>query len=1828
MFGFTWPDENGQLTNVSWASLRKEEKALYVYDGKRWRRLWDVREATKYGSTVRVAIAAKGASDDTLQSLSTHIPSDLLTGKGVNKVERLRYLAAMPPALVELGTAFRDMDESMRTALVWMWKNHNEPLTDMQILHKIGPPSSSNPQQAIHAESDPVADIMNHVRPRFPQRVHSSSSLRSDSQLIHEVSSRLLPEIAPLDFASYLLLQPGLRESGTAAIEKYALMIARYSGDAPVRDALNDMYGLLATDTAEAIAAATLAVTGALTAAQALDLVRAAGLSGASFSKLGLLANALAVKGTDDPQMVIELSKLYDADPLGTVKKYGTINMYMTHCNPSWLPPANRGDDADLDNHALLLSHLGLNGAAQCDEHSLAVLQALESEDIAKVYALAGLNDTSVSIQYALCGVSTFGPRITEWLQLVAHSPAIQDAKLFTQLDSKQENDISRLSAAVHPKGEQDVLSAVHLSGFYRGLSVLAGSGDPVAAMAALSDEDLRKVIPNQTSASKQAGDLTNGLCEETRVWLRNYASVVKQLGSGSKESAKLEAALTDLMAELRGNTTLLTALVPSGTPAQLAKRAAEHASIVADAGEEMWDLAVENEAILWGSSLLQEDRATGAIGPENAQARRADAVERLDLWKQYATASVSGDIERQRAVGLLLAKPSMGPLSVHDALQWLPRNLDAATAPDGTLFGNWLLENRRGFNALQNSSGTVALTAAALSWSLLGGKNAELGELVRRSVSLSYGGHDDPTSTFYAKAKVSRNSATRSAVHMHYSKDLPTLFPVGKVFEASSAASATDSQQPDSSGYRGYFLSRSDPRGTQLGMLVPCCQHPDGAGSACSMAGQSNPASGFFVVEDSQGVPVAQSWVWAASATVEGSVSTGVIFDSIEGMLSDSPSRAAAIRKVYDQAADELVKSGFDRVLVGNANSMLGTADLPTTETPLSAAAIGYYGYLGDSHTQRVWRERSAGATDNKITVTPNGFTVSEGESSFTFRAANVLAERADIEKKLGADLLDDAQRAPLLHRLSILNGLFVHPSSNGWAAGLFVEPSALTDDEQKSGPHRNIVQFRGPNGRELAMTALGQGDPLKVVFVDELGNPDVDKDGNDVETAIKGSPTLSSVSEWRTDYASLPVDYTSSSPALTEILVSLNIPKEDATTYLEAFNGNMDASLKAYRNGWPASLAKDIAHGARLTALTEHTWLGNSPCPSQILQESDAYTRSALVYRLAAVTELGDPSSLHVLTIKDAAARVELMAAIRNVAQQYTKTNGSQHGTQRSRHVTWPLAVQQARVTREEHTAANDVRGTRPDITDAQVAEAGRLLGLAGPSPYAQELLRLTSQRDGGLLDESQREESEKLIPQLEKMDSECTTMVQDTLRLALDKIAENRELGVPTAWPTWNAADREEAAAANSPVWSARGRYPVELLITGGLIDVANNPALADDLYAKGFSPSVIGVLCANTVSSTVPSSSPGYIPIPGGTSQPLLEYASSEDSPLDNMDKLKILFHVSSRGQMHDHDVVKLMKTDFNETAACETLDRNNPGRALDFRTAIHTDTALPGESREDFRQRTQVPPEYSEETVTANGVLSNQVDYETQRTRIDDQLNTYRKATKHVNIPSTIPAADVYRMGKAIDSIRGLAQAAGVTPNAGEHMPDYYFDAHDVEVLSAVAVSPAELSSAFSGVYATIKDLLTVAPILRELVDRLPVEISRTVSDAAIGVRSGCTAAEIVAIDALDIDNNTKRSLLHSPTLRKAYKDNIRMDVLETVGKYVKADHSNYGHDAMAASEDTNVRWLLDVVTQNPEALEHLRELGDRSILRVMRELVANFGGLPESLGNVVPDHRI
>lgn len=408
--------------------------------------------------------------------------------------------------------------------------------------------------------------------------------------------------------------------------------------------------------------------------------------------------------------------------------------------------------------------------------------------------------------------------------------------------------------------------------------------------------------------------------------------------------------------------------------------------------------------------------------------------------------------------------------VSPHDALYWLPRTRLETIAADGTNLGDWLLADGRGKEAMTTETGRRSLELAASAWQKKGSKNSTLRELSDGSSVRNLGDYTDETTLFFAKNKISRQSAEVTVQTIRKSVKTPTLLPL------------TDLYHDRESGMRGYFLPRNDIRGMQLGVLTGCCQHPDGAGEDCAEAGQTHPASGFFVVEDRNGKIVAQSWMWAAQAHGNGGGGSGIVFDSIETLNLDSAKRQA-VRAVYEQAADSLVTK-FDRVLVGAA-ATIPLDDLTKTEHPLWVGDIGYTG-TNDSHTQLLWRERTQAKTTTDTSVRfhgqQNGFKITEGDDTVTVDSDGWLTLTGKGAENLAKREL--SRMTTRKYRVKTDKGIPTNKiinvtaeSHHGWSVNVRTMPSTYFKPSETA----KITLTRGgiPSNQQTKWLNLSYGDP-----------------------------------------------------------------------------------------------------------------------------------------------------------------------------------------------------------------------------------------------------------------------------------------------------------------------------------------------------------------------------------------------------------------------------------------------------------------------------------------------------------------------------------------------------------------------------------------------------------------------------------------------------------------------------------------------------------------------------------------------------------------------------
>jgi hypothetical protein len=212
---------------------------------------------------------------------------------------------------------------------------------------------------------------------------------------------------------------------------------------------------------------------------------------------------------------------------------------------------------------------------------------------------------------------------------------------------------------------------------------------------------------------------------------------------------------------------------------------------------------------------------------------------------------------------------------------------------------------------------------SAAWSEVKVGDKTSDYKEALRIGLLSKYGTINDPAFAEEASRwNVPREKYESYERRFIASKDVPSPFPMDEKWSVG--------------GLTGRFIPRDDPRGLFLGEHTNCCQSPDGNGESNAWFGQENPKSGFFVVEDSNGEVVAQSW---SVVTDDG----GLLFDNVEAKGLDK--RQDAVKQIYLNAATSLT-SRFHTITMGTSNSDLNLTGMPDAGVKAHKLPVGFSGY------------------------------------------------------------------------------------------------------------------------------------------------------------------------------------------------------------------------------------------------------------------------------------------------------------------------------------------------------------------------------------------------------------------------------------------------------------------------------------------------------------------------------------------------------------------------------------------------------------------------------------------------------------------------------------------------------------------------------------------------------------------------------------------------------------------------------------------------------------------------------------------------------------------
>lgn len=1871
--GFTWLDGDGNFIQVSWASLNEKDERLYVHDGTRWKRLRKVDQAVRYGSHVRVAIAGKDADEGTLESESKMVPASMLTGRGSEKVARLRKLGALSPTVVKMSRVWDSLDEESQTAVKNLWeKRSHEVISDISLLDRR--PTSRGPSPAIAFLRSSL------LKAGFADGIGAGKE-----DLIDALA--LPPNVSKLDFTRFLLASgiyddPPLSyyshgyqyqwdpsrldiyaPKDATSVNSEASYIARFAeSDDPLRDALNHRYEMHSTDKEEALAASALISSCALTSAEALALVRDHGLAGAAGDKLALMAAGIARHGgAGAGEIIVDVKELFDTDPRAAEEKYGTVKMVLARM----FPALSIGERRMLLSQLCLAPSLPYEGRAKqvIEETSLGNLQNI----LDLMEAVPHGVDPTQNLELALRAVATFGDKAIDWLKYTAKSPVLDEVRNRDLLPKMPEvsgriNALTR-SLEKQPPSAEEVLSSARLVGFYEGLLGDGKKSSLTAAMRGLKDADLRAVLPNSKEMSNLvknvderlgSGDITEEECrrlEPIQAWLKEYSRALKQVVNDPSAQAELDR----LLSQARDDDNLLSFLAPDvDNPREkknIQKKRNEHVGVVSSSGQKFLTAASESERALWGTNFFGDAVLKGEVVPQDLEMKRAAQREELEHWNAYRDALVEDDKESIASIGRILrgGEPDeRARVNIHDALFWLPTNVSSATAADGTRFGDWLLADNRGAGALEGAQGRVSLQLVAESWALFGGKDANMRDIVKARMGMDYGGHTDPTTSFFADSKVAASNADISLVHLHYSQNMPSVLPVGKVFTPRE-----ESGDAPASGYRGYFLGRDDPRGMQLGLLTDCCQHTGSAGRSCAEAGQSHPASGFFVVEDASGTVIAQSWVWAAKDVTGTSgqgdpvlgprAKTGVIFDNIEARLGGSQERARMVRSIYDSAAAEL-STRFDRVLVGAHSNDINLRDLPFANDNLSQADIGYRAYAGDSGTQRVWHgQRSAHET--RVTVNPKGFTVNrvddDGvESSFSYTAASIPAELNSLRRTIAAktseagipagvntmdviyDLLEkDPSMFPVVRRLRALESMT--QSSHGWGLGLF-----------EDGEDCNLVEVRGPAGRALAIEELSKTGFGTYKFRDQSGNEEL------VEIEQQKSEH-----GMRVDYQTLPANYSDKSK-LVDSLRTAGMSEKEATEYMEFFPGDVNSAHKAWRNGWPASAAYVAAYGDAIpdaqtqpaTKLRDKLWLGLLPCPQVItdIEDTEAREKAAYQYAKTASSSREPHAAAAALASPKVQDRIDFISALSDVARasderlvaRYAATPGLGRWKDVSTADRWEVVSSELR----ESAKGIELTSAHRDLVQKGIAA----LGLHEPSPWAGADETLTA-----------------------------------AMQLAAERMLNSSPLEPVEGRSGVSAFPMYDSALA------ARERVPVELLLTREMTEggvsaewhvgnlawpSVNHQCLAfsKELATRGLSPEETALLVSTAVSPTSTSRD--------------FSLAASSDALVEHTKAMRIEHPENQKGLHRElkrtnlGHALSITTTYFPSGADVVLLSRLSEHEYDNAKSVDKHDTAR---GQEFVEKQLRDAPRYDESPEA----------YEAKVAQQTQERADYRKVMHHVLVPASVPLSATQSLVDEVNRAREVCRAAGEDPQSGHNMPDYYFN--ELEEMLAVASYTGSMDDFRDKINSSAKPrrlhIAAVAPLLNELVPLLPPldeeaadrKDQFSVTEIARARLSGCTAADIADIARIapvvtshsadvaagtdksgeqddDSDDWTpeksarrlRQALQVSATLRAARAKGVDRVALETVAGIVSERSMSIMADySLDAGGEAEVAWWLDFVANHPEAIESIREkfdeisiIEDRSpdrsedgsdnfmYRRSLRGLVAEFGGMQDSLG--------
>ena len=915
--GLALPGSNGSLQQFSWADLRRDKMGVWTLIDGRWERVRSNRDLKNLGS--RLALAPLGSSPEELLALSSVCPSSL-TAKDTERTLRFRELLEAGP-LAALSNSFANSSSTHEKHLLDLLWGREDSIYSLTARY------GDHVTAYYLSVSDDLTDLdIAVLLDMMAQPTRDDVWQEAAKDLLDKLSG-VLPESALsgknglTTHELYYAMQssgPGRYTDPSLASDLIDLSLAIFTSHSPEQHSITDAVAL-ARDLLSQHGSARVA------------MCYLTGIDGDCSLKEALAVYNLGKYGPLSPNEALELVRLVGGDPalldLMSSELYSTGSLDLSRA--SFIK-----DAYDKDPMAAMFQFATSSRAVTAlFESRGSSISKNDADALSQAFGFPSLDRAHEDLRVLLESVS-----LDDFSKMLAYSKlenksGVPDAELALRLSlafgSRADEYLKRMTV---PSSQRTLLQRGESVAPKIASSVLLARAGKEYIDSAESLDDRRLRRQEVGNAQAYSRDSLNQRLET----LRNSIPAISQA----------EDSIRGKMADIR--------------------------NLDPDQQDRQELLRLDAELRAYPATLASKETEIKALEALLAGYDQSSTEELSALVKDWvlATPSTTG---------------KNAGLSLHDAAFWLPTDPEVAAS-----LGRWMLDGDRSEKIFARPTSISDMTLITAAWSELASESDPLfGTLAKDSSGVTRSKNDadmsfgrvlersraiaasadlgDRFTSELSKTGATATSSQRSLDLLRESFETPTPFPLEKLWT---------SNDPNSPTLRARFIPRDDVRGTQLGMLTNCCQHPEGAGRTCAESGQTHPSMGFFVVEDAAGKVVSQSWVWADG-------SGGVCFDNVEGFPGTD--RHDSVVDLYEQASKDLLER-FDRVTVGAHNAVTFSSAVKTT--PLSLSSVGYNGYSDSKSGQLLLASRSSSDSNDLVTLgLADGFIWRQGDSSVTVR-------------------------------------------------------------------------------------------------------------------------------------------------------------------------------------------------------------------------------------------------------------------------------------------------------------------------------------------------------------------------------------------------------------------------------------------------------------------------------------------------------------------------------------------------------------------------------------------------------------------------------------------------------------------------------------------------------------------------------------------------------------------------------------------------------------------------------------------------------------------------